>query len=402
MSKYPKGWDYLNLGNVCVTSQYGINTPAMGGKYPVLGMKNLQDGKINLNGMGFVDLSDDELEKFRLNPGDLLINRTNSIELVGKTALFDLIGNYVFASYLVRFILDSEKVSPEYLNYFCTSHDGNAQMQRLATKGVSQANINPTELKKNFYIPLPPLPEQRKIAEILSTWDKAIDLTRQLIAARQQLKKGLMQRLLTGEKRFSEFQGAWKTLTLQELCDDFVSGGTPSTTKDEYWDGDIPWITGADFGDLKISKIRRYITRDAIKNSAANIVKKDNILVVTRVGVGKVALAPFDIAISQDTTGLIPKKDLVIPDFLLFALAYSIPNLVKYNQGTSINGVTRKDLVRHEILFPDIMEQRKIADALLACCYGIDLLAQKLDLLQQQKKGLMQQLLTGNIRVKPD
>jgi type I restriction enzyme S subunit len=148
MRERPSKWQWVNLGSVCLSSQYGINAPsAPNGLYPILGMKNLQDGTIDISDLAYINLSEDELEKYRLVGGDLLINRTNSYDLVGKAALFDLPGTYVFASYLVRFELDTRIADPRFVNYFCNSHLGKNKLQTLATKGVSQANINPTTLK---------------------------------------------------------------------------------------------------------------------------------------------------------------------------------------------------------------------------------------------------------------
>jgi type I restriction enzyme S subunit len=129
------------------------------------------------------------------------------------------------------------------------------------------------------------------------------------------------------------------------------------------------------------------------------VVNKGSILIVTRVGVGKVAIAPCDIAFSQDTTALIPNTNLVHTNFLLYALNWTIPIMLRYNQGTSINGVTRKDLRRHRLLLPSMNEQKGIAEILHACDIEIDLHVKTLTSLRQQKKGLMQYLLTGEVRV---
>jgi type I restriction enzyme S subunit len=240
-------------------------------------------------------------------------------------------------------------------------------LNKVAT-GSSQKNLLLGTLK-NISIPCPPLDEQRKIADILSTWDAAIGLTAQLIAALGRRKQALMQLLLTGEVRFAEFEGSeWEERTLGDVTNRLESGGTPSTQIEEFWTGTIPWITGADFGELKI-------------------------------GVGKIALAPFDVAISQDITRVVPKSEIMITSYLLYYLAYSIAKLAKFNQGTSINGVKREDLKNHVIRLTSLDEQAKIASLLELYDEEIGILQSYLGQITVEKRGLMQQLLTGQVRV---
>jgi type I restriction enzyme S subunit len=247
---------------------------------------------------------------------------------------------------------------------------------------------------------VPPQDEQVRIGEILSLWDTVIAQTEKLIEAKRKLKKGLMQQLLTGKQRFPGFKDKWQMMSVKDLCTYIGSGGTPSTSVPEYWSGTIPWITGADFTDRGIGVVRRYITDEAVQSSATRVCPKESILLVSRTGVGKIALAPFNVAISQDITVLELTSNLADPLFILFALDMSLPQLQRFNQGTSINGVMRKDLVCHQILVPSLQEQKKIAIILLAMDSEIDLLTSCVEQLKEQKRGLMQKLLTGQVRVK--
>ena len=227
-------------------------------------------------------------------------------------------------------------------------------------------------------------------------------LTERLIAALRRRKQALMQMLLTGEVRFPGFEGAWDRLTVEEASKTMESGGTPSTQMKAYWNGTIPWITGADFEDQKVSQVRRYITTEAVEKSSTKIVSKGNILLVTRTGVGKMALAPFDTAISQDITGITPNEEIITPEYLISCLSWTIPRLARFNQGTSINGITRDDLKMHEIAVPSLKEQEKITDVLQVCDAQIEQSNRILISLLAEKRGLMQQLLTGAIRVGVD
>ncbi|WKZ38708.1 MAG: restriction endonuclease subunit S [Anaerolineales bacterium] len=150
---------------------------------------------------------------------------------------------------------------------------------------------------------------------------------------------------------------------LQEVCR-FISGGTPSTKVPEYFMGTIPWITGADMNGNVITKARQYITEEAIQNSATNIVPKGNILLVTRTGVGKVAIAGVDICISQDFTGLELDKTKVDEWFLLYYLRSQEEALTSQQRGATIQGITRDVVETLKLPLPPLTEQKRIASLL--------------------------------------
>lgn len=150
---------------------------------------------------------------------------------------------------------------------------------------------------------------------------------------------------------------------LQEVCR-FISGGTPSTKVPEYFMGTIPWITGADMNGNVITKARQYITEEAIQNSATNIVPKGNILLVTRTGVGKVAVAGVDICISQDFTGLELDKTKVDEWYLLYYLRSQEEALTSQQRGATIQGITRDVVETLKIPLPPLTEQKRIASLL--------------------------------------
>jgi type I restriction enzyme S subunit len=278
-------------------------------------------------------------------------------------------------------------------------------LQKISQGSTFEA-INSKELS-DLLIFLPAVKEQKKIAEILTTLDAAIEKTDQIIEKTKEVKKGLMQKLLTcgiGHKKFKkteigEIPEEWEVIRLKDITQNFYNGGTPDTKNKDYWDGNIPWITGADFEDQKIKQFRRYITDEGVKNSATNVVPKGNLLVVTRTGVGKLAIAPFDIAISQDITGVILNLEKVLPQYIYWYLGYKSTRLRSIIQGTSINGLLREDLEIFPIVLPKIDEQKQIAEILSSIDEEIEKESNHKEQLELLKKGLMQVLLTGKIRV---
>ena len=152
----------------------------------------------------------------------------------------------------------------------------------------------------------------------------------------------------------------WPMVKLEDLCYRNLGGGTPSTENKEYWKGNIPWITSADIIDLKTAKPRKYITEDAIKESATNLIPRGNLIVVTRVGLGKLFRNDFDVCISQDSRGLI-LKDVVNADYLVYVLKDRVENFSRVSRGSTIQGVTKKQLAEIQIPLPPLELQREIA-----------------------------------------
>jgi type I restriction enzyme S subunit len=162
----------LPLGEILSHCQYGLSIPvAESGQYPILRMMNLVRGRVVANDIKFVDLEKGEFDAYRVRKGDILFNRTNSADLVGKVGLFDLDGDYVFASYLLRLSADKRQVMPEYLNIFLNSDEGQKQILAYATPGVSQSNVNAENLRK-IWVPVPSGDIQRQITSEAERFDR--------------------------------------------------------------------------------------------------------------------------------------------------------------------------------------------------------------------------------------
>ena len=158
------GWVEKRIGDVANT-QYGLSEPMNeeGKGFKIFRMGEVQDGRLIDTGlMKFADINQVEFEKYKLQKGDVLFNRTNSYELVGKTGIFDMLGNYCFASYLVRVLPNRNALLPEFLNYFMNSKIFQYSVKQKASKSINQANINATILS-NESIRFPESTKEQKI-----------------------------------------------------------------------------------------------------------------------------------------------------------------------------------------------------------------------------------------------
>ena len=201
IGKLPVSWEVVQLSDVVLEAQYGLSDQAgSNGRYAILRMTNLVDGYVDSSDMKYLDIDEGIFKKFQVGRGDILFNRTNSPDLVGKTAIFDLEGQFTFASYIIRLVLDKTRVEPRYLNFHLNTREAQGRLKSLATQGVSQSNINAANLRK-FEIPLPKFKEQCEIAAILSAHDEVICTLQAQVTSLREIKRGLMQRLLSGQVR---------------------------------------------------------------------------------------------------------------------------------------------------------------------------------------------------------
>ena len=291
-----------------------------------------------------------------------------------------------------------------------SSEIGKKEIYRYAKSGV-QPSLNLADIAK-FKIPVPPFPEQQKIAKILSTWDKAISTTECLIENSTQQKKALMQQLLTGKKRLLDnegkrFEGEWSDNHLHEVAKIIVSPVNKKTVE-----GEIP-VELCNYTDVYYN-IRITNSLEFMKATAKQSEIDRYTLQVGDVIITKDSETPGDIAIpalvSEDLGGVVcgyhlaiirPNKKLLEGAFLNYLL--SMPE-TRYYFFTLANGATRFGLSIGSInnahfSLPPLKEQQKIATVLTNADKEIELLEQQLANLQQEKKALMQVLLTGKKRV---
>ena len=204
LGKLPQNWKAVKLGEVLKQAQYGLSLRGeTSGTYPILRMGNLIDGWVEMSDLQFVELDEKTLDQYKINFGDVLFNRTNSFELVGKTAIYESDAESIFASYLIRLIPESESLSPQFLNAYFNGNETQKRLKSIASRGVSQSNISAGNLK-HFFIPLPPLDEQKEIAVILRACDDKIAALEEEATRLDELFRAMLEELMSGRLRVSD------------------------------------------------------------------------------------------------------------------------------------------------------------------------------------------------------
>ncbi len=292
------------------------------------------------------------------------------------------------------------------------------QLIKIA-QGSTFESINSTELE-NWLLPnLDSIPEQQQIAKILDTVDKAIAQTETLIAKYKRVKTGLMQDLLTRgidengqlrDRTTHKFKRSplgmipltWISCNLKDVTNNIVGGGTPSRSKSDYWSGDIPWTSVKDFtDDLQVLyNTEESITKKGLMNSAANLIEAGIPVICTRMAVGRAAITFIPTAINQDLKALYPSSQ-INSKYLLILLKFYRQKLESLAIGSTVKGIRIEELLFFSISIPPLSEQEKIINILDNAGEIIINEQKKLTKLQKIKTGLMQDLLTGKISVKP-
>jgi restriction endonuclease S subunit len=252
---------------------------------------------------------------------------------------------------------------------------------------------------ENKTFPLPPLAEQRKIAEILRTWDEAIETAEAELKTKQERKRWLMDTLIDRGSLNPDNKNIAVKRCLGEVTS-MSSGGTPRTSVAEYYGGKIPWISISDMtsGRSYIYQSKIYITEAGLSNSSAKIFPKGTVLYAMYASIGECRIAGVDLTTSQAILGICPKSFLR-SEYLYYFLCRIKESAKSYGQtGTQAN--LNKGIVQEfEINLPSIDEQDRILEVLKSSDGEIEIEFQFIEQLRNQKRGLMQKLLTGEIRV---
>ena len=200
--------------------------------------------------------------------------------------------------------------------------------------------------------------------------------------------------------RFQGYTDAWELRKLGEITEKQFGGGTPTTSNALFWEGNIPWIQSSDLeeGIFSVGP-RKYITKDGLGNSSAQLIPKNSIAIVTRVGVGKLAFMPFTYTTSQDFLSISYLKTNEL--FTIYSLYIKLQNDIKVLQGTSIKGITKNELLIKEIPIPSLPEQEAIGTFFSTLDRQITLHQRKLDTLKEQKKTYLKLLFPSKGQTKP-
>lgn len=412
IGEIPDGWEVTKLKDISLISA-GNTAPQLekyfeDGKYPFIRVKHLNELEAQKYPIHYDlvnDLAVSELKLKKFPKGAIIFPKSGeSIKMEKRAMLKD---ESFVVNHLAIIEPTSQKISNLFLFYYLTT----IKTRRYLTQ-TTMPSLN-ISMIQSLIIPLPPLSEQKKIAEILSAADETIQKVNEETMLTEKLKKGLMQTLITkgiGHTKFKmteigEIPEEWEISKLDKIFNIFT-GTTPSTKIRKYWhNGSIEWLTPKDLGRMAdsifISSSEKKITPDALKECSLNLIPKGSILISTRAPVGYVGVSKTKITFNQGCKGLVPiELNNTDISFYAYYLVYKRSILVSNSSGSTFKELSKESLANFDVPVPPLPEQLKIAEILTTVDHKLELLRTKKTHLEKLKKGLMEDLLTGRVRVK--
>ena len=393
----PNDWDSHKLSKLGFFKN-GINKDKkyFGHGNPLISLNDVFGKKVLHSDDHFeslVNCSKDEINNYDLKDGDVLFVRSSvKPEGVGLTAIIDTdIENTVYSGFIIRYRMTAKLIK----NFRKYAFDGFYFRKNMLRKSTISANTNVSQdILNSLEIISPSEPEQEKIAEILSTWDKAIELKEKLIEEKKEFKKGLMQNLLTGEIRFPEFTGDWEEKKLGDIF---------SERKEVNQNGSELLSITSSKGVIKRSEIEGKDNSSKDKSKYKKICRGDIGYNTMRMWQGVSAVSEYEGIVSPAYTIVKIKEDVDIYYFgYLFKLRKIIDLFWRYSQGL-VNDTLNLKYENFKIIKITVptskVEQEKISATLKSIDIEISSIKAEKELLGKQKRGLMQLLLTGIVRV---
>ena len=326
---------------------------------------------------------------------------TDALLISGNGANVGYIHHYKgkFNAYQRTYVLDKFPESILFIKHYL---DRNLHKRIFVEKKEGNTPYIVKSTLADMNIMLPHKDEQDKITECLSSLDELITIHGDRLDGLKDYKMGLMQQLFpakgqtTPALRFPEFQGKdpWQEKRLAEVCSKIPQGGTPDTTKPDYWNGSINWLTPAEMGKTKdrfMHTTVRKITELGLKKCSSDLLPINSIIVSTRAPIGYLTINKTEMAFNQGCKGLVPNKTTSY-DFLYYTLLFYKNSLIALGSGSTFKELTGNSLKNFKVTFPSLEEQKKIADCLSVMDDLITEQEQIIKDLKHHKNGLMQQL----------
>jgi len=400
-------WKHASLGDLS-SIRYGMGQPPEQADdgVPMIRATNVKRGRIS--GRGLIRIKRSAISKSRdhyLEAGDVLVVRsgayTGDVALVtkewaGSVAGYDLV------------LSPKESLVPAFCVFSLLSDSVQRHFKGQSNR-AAQPHLNRQQLESTT-IPLPPLPEQKKIAHILSTVQRAMEQQERLLATTAELKKTLLHQLFTQGIRhepqkqidIGPVPESWELVKLSDVCL-FQTGGTPSKQRPDYWEGNIPWVSPKDMKRPRLADVKDHISQEALEEGS-KLAPAGSIFVVVRGMIlakdVPVALAEVPMAINQDMRAIIPGSRLQ-PAFLLYAMV-ALKRKLFEKVGRSAHGtmtLMSSEIADFQIPMPDKETQQEIASAIETVEQKHALVRRKHAALTALFRTLLHQLMTAQIRL---
>lgn len=395
----PQEWEVKFLGDLLSRCANGLTYDvSITCGIPVTRIETISTGEINYAKVGYIP-NESGYETFRMQKGDILYSHINSLSQIGKVAYYKG-DKEIYHGMNLLLLRANEGLDKQYLYYTLLTDHMRHMAQVIAKPAVNQVSISTSDLKR-VKIAVPPLAEQRKIAEVLGVWDEAIEKQARLIEKLALRKRGLMQRLLSAKLRLPDFSEPWKKHKIADLFSPIHDTNDGQVHIPMTISAKLGFISQKDKFDRVIAgdSLQRYILLKkgdfAYNKGNSNLYEMGCIYHLNE----ESALVPF-VYICFRSKGSV-NIDFYSQFFINHGLDRQLKKIITSGaRGDGLLNVDKKDFFAQNVPYPTIEEQTAIAEVLTAADREIELAKEKLERLRRQKRGLMQQLLTGKKRMK--
>ena len=384
----PKGWVWCKLEDIAYNLMYGTSEKSSRlGKIPVLRMGNInREGGLDWKDLVYSN-NEEDIEKFNLLHNDLLFNRTNSSEWVGKTAIYKGERPAIYAGYIIR--LRTIFVNADYINFVMNSQYHRNWCNDVKTDAVNQSNINAQKLSV-FRVPLPPIEEQKRIVKEIKRWLSLIKVIKSgkenLQGSIKQTKSKVLDLAIHGKlvpqdpneepaiellkrinpkaeitcdtPQYGKLPKGWCETLLGNIGH-WQSGATPSRLRKDYYNGDIPWLKTGDLNDSVIKSIPETITRKALEETSVKLNPTGSVLIAMYgATIGKIGILALPATTNQACCACVDY--MCDKMFLFYFLLANRKRFIAMGGGGAQPNISKEKITNTHIPLPPLSEQHRI------------------------------------------
>ena len=402
----PKGWVWCKLEDIAYDLMYGTSEKSSRlGKIPVLRMGNInREGGLDWKDLVYSN-NEEDIEKFNLLHNDLLFNRTNSSEWVGKTAIYKGERPAIYAGYIIR--LRTIFVNADYINFVMNSQYHRNWCNDVKTDAVNQSNINAQKLSV-FRVPLPPIEEQKRIVKEIKRW---LSLIKVIKSGKENLQESIKQtkskvldlaihgklvpqdpneepaiellkrinpkaEIITDNGHYQKLPDGW-CLTILRSIGTWQSGATPSRLRKDYYGGNIPWLKTGDLNDGIITNIPEFITEKALKETSVKLNPTDSILIAMYgATIGKIGILSFPATTNQACCACLDYK--IDKMYIFYFLLSNRINFVSMGGGGAQPNISKEKIVNTTFPLPPLAEQKRIVSKIEELFHQLNMIEESL------------------------
>lgn len=401
IGKIPEEWEVRTINSFCSVKTGPFGSMLHAEDYvakgtPIVTTEHFKNGILPLVGKDIPQIGIEDLKRmssYTLTKDDIVFSRVGSVDINALVTVRQK--GWLFSGRVLR-VRPFKQTDSLYLHYGLLKHSVRSDIVSRAV-GLTMASIN-TKILGETELSLPPLNEQRRIASALTSIDNLISSLGKLIEKKKNIKQGAMQQLLTGQIRLKGFSEPWVYRKISEIATT-SSGGTPSRSIPNYYYGDIKWFTTTELKDNYLYDSVEHITREALNNSSAKMFSANTILMAMYgATIGKLGVLKEPSTTNQACCAI--KCNDIVEIFLFYILLYNRKSIIEKGCGAGQPNISQAIVNELSFLVPPCeKEQQAIATILTKMDDEITALEAKRAKYEAIKQGMMQQLLTGKIRL---